>query len=369
MGDGAGLVQQQHVHVTGGLDGAARGGNHIGLHHAAHARYAHGRQQAADGGGDQADQQGHQGSDADRAAGLCRPHAEQRERQQRDGDHQKHDGESHQQNGQRNFIGRLLALGAFDHADHAVQKRLAGVHGDAHHQPVRQHPGATGDGGKVATGLAHHRCRFAGDGALIHRSHTLNHLAVHGDHLAGFHKHHITLAQILGLFRDPVVGGQAGLCIQRPCHCHAVRFGQLFGPGALLEAPQRCGLCLAAALGQGLGKVGKQHGEPQPDGNRQDEPGRSLAQALQGLHAQQGGQNAADVDDKHHRVAPLYGRTQFAERSLDGRTDQGRVHQGQRSMGFHVVFLNPWERRRLMRGPEHQVFHHRAQCQGRHVVE
>ena len=43
--DGAGLVEQQHVDVAGRLDRAARGGDHVGLHHAAHAGHADGRQQ------------------------------------------------------------------------------------------------------------------------------------------------------------------------------------------------------------------------------------------------------------------------------------------------------------------------------------
>ena len=55
--DGAGLVEQQHVDVAGRLDRAARGGDHVGLDHAVHAGDADGREQAADGGRDQADQQ------------------------------------------------------------------------------------------------------------------------------------------------------------------------------------------------------------------------------------------------------------------------------------------------------------------------
>ena len=35
--DRAGLVEQQHVDVAGRLDRAAGGGDHVGLHHAAHA--------------------------------------------------------------------------------------------------------------------------------------------------------------------------------------------------------------------------------------------------------------------------------------------------------------------------------------------
>ena len=45
-------------------------------------------------------------------------------------------------------FGRLLALGAFDHRDHAVEEGLAGIDRHAHHQPVRQHAGAAGDGAR-----------------------------------------------------------------------------------------------------------------------------------------------------------------------------------------------------------------------------
>ena len=48
--DGAGLVEQQHVDVTGRLDGAAGGRDDVRLHHAAHAGHADRRQQAADRG-------------------------------------------------------------------------------------------------------------------------------------------------------------------------------------------------------------------------------------------------------------------------------------------------------------------------------
>ena len=57
QGDGAGLVQQQRVHVAGGLDRAAGHGQHVALHQPVHAGDADRRQQRADGGRDQADQQ------------------------------------------------------------------------------------------------------------------------------------------------------------------------------------------------------------------------------------------------------------------------------------------------------------------------
>ena len=56
-GDGAGLVQQQHVHVSRGLDRAAAHGQDVVLHQPVDAGDADGAQQPADGGGNQADQQ------------------------------------------------------------------------------------------------------------------------------------------------------------------------------------------------------------------------------------------------------------------------------------------------------------------------
>ena len=56
-GDGAGLVQQQRVHVARGLDGAAGHGEHVALHQPVHAGDADRGQQRADRRRDQADQQ------------------------------------------------------------------------------------------------------------------------------------------------------------------------------------------------------------------------------------------------------------------------------------------------------------------------
>ena len=66
--DRAGLVQQQHVDVAGRLDRPARHGDHVGLDHAIHAGDADGREQPADGRGNQAHQQGRQHRDGDRRA-------------------------------------------------------------------------------------------------------------------------------------------------------------------------------------------------------------------------------------------------------------------------------------------------------------
>ena len=58
--DGTGFVQQQDVHVAGGLNGAPAHSQHIGLIQTAHAGNADGRKQCADGGRSQTDQQRHQ---------------------------------------------------------------------------------------------------------------------------------------------------------------------------------------------------------------------------------------------------------------------------------------------------------------------
>ena len=65
-GDRAGLVEQQRVDVAGGLDRAARHRQHVALHEPVHAGDADGREQRADRGRDQADQQ--RDEDDDRTA-------------------------------------------------------------------------------------------------------------------------------------------------------------------------------------------------------------------------------------------------------------------------------------------------------------
>ncbi len=55
--DGAGLVEQQHVDVAGRLDGAAAHREHVLAQQPVHAGDADGREQAADGGRDEADEQ------------------------------------------------------------------------------------------------------------------------------------------------------------------------------------------------------------------------------------------------------------------------------------------------------------------------
>ena len=102
----------------------------------------------------------------------------------------------HQQDGERDLVGRLLALGALDQRDHAVEEGLAGIGRDAHHDPVGQHARAAGDGGEVAAGFADHRRGFAGDRALVDRGDAFDHLAIGRDHVAGLDQYHVAPAQV-----------------------------------------------------------------------------------------------------------------------------------------------------------------------------
>ena len=60
VGDGAGLVQQQHVDIAGGLDGPAGKGDNVLLEEAVHAGDADGRQKSGNGRWCQTDEQRHQ---------------------------------------------------------------------------------------------------------------------------------------------------------------------------------------------------------------------------------------------------------------------------------------------------------------------
>ena len=68
--DGAGLVEQQRVHIAGRFDGATGHGEHVETHQSVHAGDADGRQQRTDGGRNQRHEQRDQHQHADMAAGI-----------------------------------------------------------------------------------------------------------------------------------------------------------------------------------------------------------------------------------------------------------------------------------------------------------
>ena len=163
----------------------------------------------------------------------------------------------------------------------------------------RQHARAAGDGAAVAAGLADDGRRLAGDRRLVDRGDALDDGAVAGDHLAGLDDDDVAAVQ-LGRRRAslPSLHRRGGLGAHRA---------------------QRVGLGLAAALGERLGEVGEDDGQPQPDRDGEREPARLVA-AAERLAAEDWMSQAtvvidgADLDDEHHRVADLDARVELAQR-------------------------------------------------------
>src|SRR6185369_17197010 len=189
-GDRAGLVEQEGGDVAGGLDRATAHREDVVLHEAIHPRDPYRREQAADRGRDQADEQGDQDGIGHAGTGV------DRERLQGHADDQEDDRELRQQDRQRDLVRRLLALGTLDQADHTVQEGLAGLGRDAHLDPVRQHLRSGGDRGAVTAGFADHGRRLAGDRRLVHRGDAFDDLAVARDEFAGGHHQVVTGAQL-----------------------------------------------------------------------------------------------------------------------------------------------------------------------------
>ncbi len=71
-------------------------------------------------------------------------------------------------------FGVFWRVGALDERDHPVEERLARLRRDPHDDLVREHTRAAGDRGAVATRLADHRRRLAGDRRLVDRRDALD---------------------------------------------------------------------------------------------------------------------------------------------------------------------------------------------------
>ena len=156
-----------------------RHGQHVVLHQPVHAGDADRREQRADGGRDQADQQGDQD---DRAT------ARRRRRSRTAAASTVASRKTMVRLASRMFsaisFGVFCRDGALDQGDHPVDEALAGLGGDLDDDPVGQHLGAAGDRAAVAAGLADHRGGLAGDRRLVDAGDTLDDVAVAGDDLA-----------------------------------------------------------------------------------------------------------------------------------------------------------------------------------------
>ena len=184
-------------------------------------------------------------------------------------------------------------------------KLSPGVGGDPHHDLIGEHLGAAGDGAAVAAGLADHRGRFAGDGRFVHGGGAFDDLAVGRNRLPGQDHEDVTLAQGLRRhgFQDAI--GQA-----------AIRHGL----GAGLAQGGRLGL--APAFGHGLGKVGEQHREPEPQGDLQEEaPGAAVQRGIEELGR---GDQRPHHGHKHHRIADHQAGIELPK-GIPDRRDQDRL--------------------------------------------
>ena len=98
---------------------------------------------------------------------------------------------------------------------------------------------------------------------------------------------------------------------------------------------QRRRLRAPASLGQRLGEVGEDDGEPEPDGHGEGEP-RGLVPAAERLAPEElddprdRRDDGADLDDEHDRVADLHARVELLERGPDRRPQDVRREQGLR---------------------------------------
>ena len=86
---------------------------------------------------------------------------------------------------------------------------------------------------------------------------------------------------------------------------------------------QRVGLRLAPALGHRLGEVREQHREPQERGDEAAEPVGRRADPVDVAEEQERREDAADLDDEHHRVLGLQARVELHE-AVDERAPHDR---------------------------------------------
>ncbi|MNN01959.1 hypothetical protein D3C81_1145930 [compost metagenome] len=303
VGDGAGLVEQQHIHVAGHFHRLAGFGQHVGSQRAVHAGDADGRQQPADGGGNQAHQQ------CDQQQRIERDADESGDGRQRRHHHQEGQRHRRQQQRQRDFVRRLLPVGTFHQRDHAVQEAVARLGGDAHDDLVGQHLGAADHAGAVGVGLAQHRCGFTGDGGLVDGGQAAHDFAIGRHELTGTDDHKIARVQ---LGRGHLVFGGTDQC-----------GGQTTRDQVLTGTAQRSRLATTARFRHGLGEIAEQHRHQQDRGDGQTKAQRRVA--TQGQHKCQQG---AGHDDGHHRVVQQMHRRELAHRLQQCPAQAGGIQQG-----------------------------------------
>ena len=185
------------------------------------------------------------------------------------------------------------------------RKLCARLLGDAHDDPVGQHPRAAGDRAAVAARLADDRGRLAGDRRLVDRGDALHDVAVARDQVAGLAHHQVAGARARPRAPAPpprprrsrravsslrVARSASAWALPRPSAMASARFAKT----TVSQSQKATTPVNQQALGLPADQVGQE--DPRGDG-------------------------AADLDDEHHRVADLDPRVELAERGPQRRDD------------------------------------------------
>jgi hypothetical protein len=221
-----------------------------------------------------------------------------------------------------------MIVRALDQRDHAIQKGRTLRRRDTNLDLVGQHAGAACHGRPVAARFPDHRRRLAGDGRLIDRGDTFDHLTIAGDQIAHLHQDDVALLQFRRRNFDIVRAGP-----RRQTFRH--RFGAGLAQGR--------GLRLAPSLGDRLGQVGEQHRHPQPKDDL-ERKAEMFSMRDEIAHEDHRGEGRHNLDDEHHRTADHQPRIELSERLTDrGEKNGGVQHRGlgrpPTHSGFHVSCL------------------------------
>src|SRR5699024_4401980 len=236
--------EQERIDVAGRFDHLTRFGNDIGTQRTVHSRNADGREQPADSSRYEADEQRYESGHRDVGTHVIR------ERFQRSANDDEHDGKAGQQDGERDFVRRLLTRGTFHEGYHPVEETFPRACRHLYQNPVRQHFRTACHGAFVASGLAYYRSGFARDGAFVYGCQTFDDFSVSGH---GISRH--TLEDI-ALFQ-----------LRTADDTYLSVGGDEFGRRFLTRLAERIGLRLAACLGYRFGEIGEKYRKEQNDEN------------------------------------------------------------------------------------------------------
>ena len=93
---------------------------------------------------------------------------------------------------------------------------------------------------------------------------------------------------------------------------------------------QLVGLRLAATLGDRLGEVREQHGEPEPSGDETGEDVLLSRRVAEVLDEEDRDEHAAELDHEHHRVASHPSRVELEHALAGGAPEDRRIEERSR---------------------------------------